>query len=129
MRLPVQLIESFDDAQLNFEALQGDANWSVPALINSWVYYGSGGYETVGFRKNGFREVRLKGSLKSGSNGTVAFVLPPGYIPGATGQYAAASASQDGAVVVIDTSGNVSPFGTGVGTYVSLAGITFLAEN
>jgi hypothetical protein len=104
--------------------------WTAPSLINSWANNGGVGFETAGYLKDPLGFVHLKGLLKTGASGAVAFVLPAGFRPGGSNQYAAAGGGPSAAVVEIDIpSGNVTPFGTGVSTLLSLAGITFLAEN
>ena len=55
-------------------------DWNAPSLINSWVNYG-GAYDTAGYYIDPYGVVHLKGALKTGTSGTVAFVLPTGYRP------------------------------------------------
>lgn len=53
----------------------------VPTLINSWVDYGTP-YSTVGYWKDSFGIVHLKGAIKNGiSSNSIVFTLPTGYRP------------------------------------------------
>lgn len=54
-----------------------------PAFQNGWVNYG-GVYAAVGFRKDPLGKVQLRGLVKTGASGTVAFTLPVGYRPPAS---------------------------------------------
>ena len=110
--------------------LTGSA-WIAPTLINSWVNQGGAGVAVAGYLKDPLGFVHLKGRIKSGANGTAAFVLPAGYRPGATDYYSVIEGGVLLAAAVIDSAGNVSVFtaGGGAGADASLGGITFLAEN
>jgi hypothetical protein len=100
--------------------LTGSA-WITPTFINSWANFGSG-FEAAGYLKDPFGFVHLKGVITGGSAGTVAFVLPAGFRPGATTDNTSIASS----FIQISTGGNVLVAG---GTTSSLSGITFLAEN
>lgn len=58
------------------EAWYGDTGWISPALVNSWLDYGSP-YGPHGFRRVG-KTVEMAGLLKNGTNSTM-FTLPPGF--------------------------------------------------
>jgi hypothetical protein len=106
--------------------LKGSA-WIAPTLINSWVNLGSGN-ETAGYLKDPLGFVHLKGVLASGASVTNAFVLPAGYRPGATGLYAVIGGGNTPALCQINTAGNVELVATST-AFVTISGITFLAEN
>ena len=92
-----------------------------PAFQNGWVYAGAP-YNTCAFRKDGFGFVHLKGVMKSGTIGSVAFTLPAGYRPAAT----VLSPTTTTQYVSVDSSGNVSGLFANTGTPID--GITFHAE-
>jgi len=114
--------------------------WIAPTLLNSWVNYGNGIVGDAGYYKDALGRVHIKGVIKDGTAtaSTVLFQLPAGYRPGHevvcnvrasnTTESAEGAArvdiETDGDVVIIG--GDVSGFGTGC--YVSLDGISFLAE-
>jgi hypothetical protein len=102
--------------------------WQTPTLLNSWVNYGAP-YANAGYYRDAAGIVRLGGVLKTGTNGTAAFVLPAGYRPAAT-RYCPAIFSAGAGLVSIDRFGNVAPTnagGTGA-TLASLDGVSFRAE-
>jgi hypothetical protein len=80
-----------------------DSGWIEPTLENSWV---QAGVATASYRKVGAR-VYLRGRVKGGTNGSIAFTLPKEFRP--PQQYYAAIVV-GGAVtgaVVIEPSGTV----------------------
>lgn len=146
-------VTSFEDATLDFEQVQvfltsGDitsdstgrlarvskingtsipfatSSWIAPALINSWANVG-GANATAGYLKDPFGFVHLKGRVGTGVSGTVAFVLPAGFRPGAT--IAAGIGFSAGDHFDIDASGNATGFHASAS--ISLDGTVFLAEN
>lgn len=103
-------------------------DWITPTLINGWSHYG-GGYTDVKYMKDAMGFVHITGLVKNGSAGT-AFVLPVGYRPELTEIHATINASGVTRIDIGDN-GNVeinSRFNMS-NSYVSLAGITFRAEN
>lgn len=140
MHFVFPLLNSLDDARQNFEQLEGlnildasvpltGAAWIAPTLINSWVNAGAPD-ETVGYLKDPLGFVHLKGLIKTGTSGTVAFVLPAGYLPGARTNHSAINGALSGALVQIAVSGNVTVFSAGAAANpIGLSGMTFLAEN
>ena len=89
----------------NSAFLYGDTGWTAPTLINSWVNAG-GTSQTVGYRKVGTRVI-IRGAAKTGTIGSVVFVLPTGYRPTANESFATSSNGAFGSLT-IDTSGNVT---------------------
>jgi hypothetical protein len=86
-----------------------------PAFANGWVNYGAP-YSNASFIKRPDRWVSLIGAIKSGTVGSVAFTLPPGFRPisskplltlsnGTTGRVDIGS---DGTVTPISPSNNTS---------------------
>lgn len=98
-----------------------------PGFQNSWVNFAAGN-ETAGFMKDALGFVHLKGLIKSGTQGTVAFTLPEGYLPSLYLHFAILSNNILGRVTV-DTSGNVAINEGGIGSNVwaNLDGINFRA--
>lgn len=66
----------------NTYARKKQVPWIAPTLLNGWVNYG-GADQDVGYRKNEFGIVEIRGLIKDGSavNGTTLFILPIGYRP------------------------------------------------
>jgi hypothetical protein len=54
--------------------------WIAPTLLNSWVNFG-GVYAAVGYTKDDFGFVHLRGLIKSGVTAQAAFILPVGFRP------------------------------------------------
>lgn len=98
----------------------------APAFQNGWVAYGSS-YGKVGYWKDPFGFVHLKGLAKSGTINTNIFTLPPGYRPYERKRYMAVS---NGAVGILDvlTDGSVLPV-TGNNTYFQLDGLYWPTTN
>lgn len=103
-----------------------------PAMQNGAVHLDTntgvpGAGRNVGFRKDVNGKVRLQGVMKSASNGTTVFTLPPGYRPVlsdvsqpiyASGGMAAVSVFSDGRVVLSNIVGLVT-------TWAYLDGVEF----
>jgi hypothetical protein len=125
-------------------------SWTpVTAFLNGWSNYG-GVYQVAQYRKVG-DVVHLRGLIKNApgvaSPGTPAFVLPTGYRPpanlihhgtvsqGTTRQTGAASAGTAhthsvntqsyASRLTVEASGNVIPYSTATGDYMSLDGVSF----
>lgn len=94
---------------------------NAPTLINSWVDFG-GAYGASAYWRDEQNTIHLTGLIKSGTSGTVAFVLPIEFRPSATLQFATVSNGVFGQVA-IDTAGNVTV--TGSTANLSLDGISF----
>lgn len=99
---------------------------TVASFNNSWTNYGSPYYE-VSYRKDVFNVVQLRGVLKSGTVGSSAFTLPPGFRPTKTLKLAVVSNDAIG-LLEIASSGAVTPKSPSSNVYVSLDNISFLAE-
>ena len=107
----------------------GDWRWigsqGQPAFANSWVNYGAP-YSSAAFIKDPLGVVRLHGVIKSGTVGSAAFTLPPGYRPDAALTLPTISNGAFGRVDIF-TAGTVVPTAPSSNLSVSLDGITFLA--
>jgi hypothetical protein len=108
---------------VNFHQVGGSGE---PPFANSWANSGGSAY-VAGYWRNPWREVRLRGSIHSGTVGSTAFTLPPGFRPQGTMTFAVVSNSLFG-IVTIDSSGNVKPISPSSNVSVSLDGISFKAE-
>lgn len=94
-----------------------------PGFTNSWVNYGSG-WQNAGFWRDPLGNVRLRGLIKSGTVGSAAFTLPPGFRPFISETFGTISNAAIGKVDV-QTDGTVVPTTPSSNVYVSLSGITF----
>ena len=95
-----------------FQALWDDLRpepWQTPTMQNGWVN------DFTRCRKGASGVVYLELGMHNGKSDVPAFVLPPGYAPGQTltlPAYVITSTwAQQCRRCVVDTSGNVSPFG------------------
>jgi len=99
-----------------------------PAFQNSWVFFGAP-YSQAGYYKDPIGVVHLVGVIKSGTVGSPAFTLPPGYRPEVTpGPFAVFSGSANSiGRVDVGTDGTVTPQLPSSNASVSLEGISFQA--
>lgn len=93
---------------------------------NSWTSLA--GFDPVGFTKDAYGIVWLKGVITGGTNNSVAFTLPPGYAPGVKLNFAEWSNLNNVAGVTVAANGTVtvSFLGTNI---VILDGIKFPAAS
>lgn len=92
----------------------GSAGWTAVVFQNSWVNFG-GTYQVAQYKKVGKR-VYVRGAIKTGASGTVAFTLPAGYRPAANviftlaagGAYGQADIATTGTVTITGTNAAVS---------------------
>lgn len=103
-------------------------NTGQPAFANSWTHYGAP-YSKAAYIKlpDGF--VLLTGVIKSGTVGSPAFTLPPGFRPAvAPGPFIVYSQNANSVGRVdIGTDGTVTPVAPSANAAVSLEGIRFKA--
>lgn len=105
-----------------------------PAFQNSWVNYDNSlpsptsGQRNAGFRKYSDGRVRLKGTIKTGASGAVAFTLPAGYRP-PTDIVLTTQGSGGVLNITVQTTGAVVPSGAGAPSYTFLDGIEFDTES
>lgn len=92
------------------------------AMLNSWVTYASG--TEPRYWRDAAGNVHLTGTIKNGTMGSAAFVLPTGHRPTRAAAFPTVSAGVFGACT-IDTSGNVVP-ATGSNTSFNLDGIVIV---
>lgn len=121
-------VTSAIQTQFSGKASKTQQAWQTPTLLNSWVNFG-GANTTAQYMKDEMGFVHLKGMIKTGTIGTVAFTLPAGYLPSSEGTSRFPAVSNDAfGQLGITTGGNVTPL-VGSSTWFALNGITFLAEN
>lgn len=110
-------------------ALDAKANkvqeaWITPTLVNGWVRFGES-YNQIGYYKDNFGVVRLRGLIKEGTMGQTIFVLPVSHRPSKIVHFVVYSNSGFG-VIYVDTAGNVSnTSGYGSNAALSLENISF----
>lgn len=105
--------------------------WKVPALLNNWANFG-GNFNAVGYWKDSFGVVHLRGLVKSGTPESVIFTLPVGYRPPSYEVFATTGSTAMGAQMArvdVQTDGSVVAKGflstNGTATFLSVDGITF----
>jgi hypothetical protein len=123
----------------NFSILSGirwpdtsiEPDYTGLTLQNSWAYFGVGGSQWAqpGYYKDSNGYVHLRGLIKDGSSSTATIAtLPAGFRPGFRTIFATYGAP--GIVgIEVSSAGVVAPRNASTRTYLSLAGISFLAEN
>lgn len=67
--------------------------WIAPTLLNSWVNETVSGYPNAGYRITSDGELEIRGGIKSGASGTVAFQVPIGYRPVSPGLFVTRTAA------------------------------------
>lgn len=84
----------------------GGTPWIAPTLLNSWAQQAN--YTTVGYIKDQFGWVHLRGALVSGTAPNILFTLPSGYRPANIAVFGNDSASGPGRITV-KINGDVEP--------------------
>lgn len=106
----------------------GDSAWTTATLINGWVSL----YPPtpVRFRKTSTKLVVIQGHLKSGTSGSVAFVLPAGYRPDVDLSFPMSVDGYMSRCFIYSATGNVLPINMTDGRVVASAEINaiFYAE-
>jgi hypothetical protein len=97
-----------------------------PAFMNSWTNYG-GSFAPAQFFKDVNGTVHLGGLIKSGANGTRAFVLPAGYAPSASRLFPTLANNLLGRIEVQSNGYVIIQVLAGSNAFVSLDGISFPA--
>jgi hypothetical protein len=78
-----------------------------PSFQGTWVNYGAT-FDTAAFYKDVLGIVHLKGNIKDGTMGALAFVLPDGYKPARDLRFAVESNNAHGSLI-IQSDGDVFP--------------------
>ncbi len=102
-------------------------SWTAPTFQNSWVNYDTT-YNQVGYFKDKYGIVHLRGLVKSGTVGgsTPIFTLPEGYRPIKRCIFVTISNGSIGRCDVKDTGEVIA--NNGSNSWFSLEGISFRAE-
>jgi hypothetical protein len=96
-----------------------------PAFANAWTHYGSP-YSNAGYIKRPDGWVEMTGVIKSGTVGSVAFTLPPGFRPTSLKSLLTLSNGTTGRVDIA-TDGTVTPLAPSSNLSVVLDGLHFKA--
>lgn len=112
-----------------------EPQWISATLTSPWANYNAvhstALYENAGFLKEKDNEVRLRGLVAGGANGSGIFILPVGYRPmrGVQGGpiYSIVDGTNTGHRVDVLMDGTVSAQSISNNAFVSLSGITFRA--
>ena len=113
-------------AELDAKANKKQEDWITPTLLNGWEQQSA--YAEVGYYKDDFGVVHLRGTVRRGEARANVFILPPGYrpikfvfysVPVTTGGTTIGS-------IYVDSNGAVYSYHTGEG--LSLNHISFRAE-
>lgn len=99
----------------------------APTLLNSWGNFDSTTEDIAGYYKDDSGIVHIKGMLKNGTVGTAVFTLPVGYRPLKTKRFAILSNGVF-ASVAVDSTGGVNIDAGASNLWISLANISFKAE-
>lgn len=102
-------------------------NWIAPSLLNSWSNYTGIGFAPAGYYKDPYGIVRLRGFIRNGVIETNMFVLPAGYRPAYDMRFPAVGTDMF-IQLQIGADGSVKNVGVISNTFVSLDGLTFLAQ-
>ena len=107
--------------------------WITPSLINSWSdmsHDTHNDWSQVGYYKDQFGVVHLRGLLTGGSSSTaVMFTLPAGYRPSERLLFATCANGATGQTRVdVLTNGNVQPIWNTSTSWTSISNIKFFAE-
>lgn len=115
-------------------ALRGRTGpWIAPTLLNSWENEAVTGYPNAGYRITADGELEIRGGIKTGASGTVAFQVPIGYRPISPGLYVTRTGISSGGVCHVRLSylGDVriTQVTGAVATLTILDGLTFPLRN
>lgn len=117
-----RLAENSGERFIRLSEFEAVPNWNDADLINSWVNYGTP-YANAGYNRDRGM-VFLRGAIKTGTVGTVAFILPVGFRPKFTVLAAVCSNAGFGQVTVAAT-GEVTPITPSSNVIVSLDTVRF----
>lgn len=125
-----KLIQNIEDRVRKLEKLPIVENWHEigtdgnPAFENSWTNYDTSTYNSVGFYKDPFGIIRLKGLAGGGSLNTNIFTLPVGFRPSKQHIFITQGDGGVSGRIFVMANGGVQPYG-GPTTWQSLDGISF----
>lgn len=111
-----------DSMSVASHRLQVIGKGGAPGFANSWVNYATT-TAPAAFWKDAFGVIHLQGLIKSGTVGSAAFMLPPGFRPDYQHVFGVVSNGAIGRVDVF-ADGSVVPASPSSNVYVTLDGIT-----
>ena len=112
-------------AELAGKADKKQEDWKTPTLLNGWTDFG-GVYESVGYMKDEFGFVHIRGMVKGGSVGQNIFFLPEGYRP-LKSQYHTCISADVVRTLNVQNNGGVFISAVASSNWVTLNGISFKA--
>lgn len=138
VHLAMYALETYFSGQVTVEKdlvvrgkISNEARITVTSFLNGWVNYGSP-YTEASYWKDKNGVVHITGKVKSGTLGSTIFILPTGYRPSGRedhGTFGSGGPAESARVDVLPTGEVIAVSGYGSGGWISLAGITFKAEN
>ena len=108
-----------------FKANKQQEAWITPTLLNGWE--NTAASTPISYYKDTLGVVHFRGSLKSGVNGTDAFILPVGYRPSSTIRSVGMTSDNTVGRYDINVLGGVRPH-KGSGAYIYAVNVSFRAE-
>lgn len=111
-------------AEFDGKANKKQEDWITPTLLNGWEQHSA--YDRVGYYKDDFGVVHLRGSVRLGEARTTLFTLPSGYRPRKYAVYPVATSASNVGILYVDYNGIVYSYHTGES--LSLNHISFRAE-
>lgn len=115
-----------NSAQLAQKANTTQEAWITPTLLNGWVDFDIANYASCQYMKDTLGFVHLKGMVKSGTNATNLFTLPPGYRPAKIEYFPMPLSGGGTGQMAINNNGGVL-LAISNATWTNLNGITFKA--
>lgn len=111
----------------NDKANKTQEAWITPTLLNNWVE--GTAWTAPKYMKDNFGFVHMKGSIKNGLSGSIAFTLPIGYRPNSLHMLGAVNQNVYNVVLMIQilSGGEIKIYGTNT-THVQLDSVLFKAE-
>ena len=114
------------EGNLESKANKKQEDWITPTLINGWEQHPA--YDEVGYYKDDFGVVHLRGSVGQGEFRTNVFILPSGYRPSKFTFYPVVINHDSTSVGSLYVSANGAVFSYHTGEALSLNHISFRAE-
>lgn len=122
-QLGLKADKTYVDTQDLLKADKQQEPWITPTLMNGWNAYAI--TTPVKYMKNTIGIVEIRGSVKTGTTGTIIFNLPIGYRPSQIIEFVVATNSGTSVcTLVIGTDGNVVAY-KAYTTWISLSNINF----
>lgn len=116
--------------RIDSSATANNSDWLYPTFLNGWQNYETSSWNGAAYRKDNNGFVHLRGLIRNGALGTIAFNLPAGFRPPKEVILIAAS-YQTFCIVTVGSTGNVTigAYGTGSSSFTSLEGLTLSGQS